>query len=259
MKSNIIYDYVPCEITFDGSNVLLPSNVQFKIKSYWDNLINSGKRFTNNELFTIDSIKVEDAQLILNVKKTLYDHYLYSVSMNFLSEYVCRSIASNVLILTSDNYYVLAVMSGKTSLPNKVKFIGGSLSNEDLTNNILDPLKCIKRETYEEIGLTLESNIIPRYFITRSNLSFVNILHITKIDISHKEIKTLFDNYKEKSKRSEFELNNIFCVKNDVDEIKSFIEKNRRNLIDYMEELFYVLIGELEAKSIIEELTDKAL
>ncbi|MBQ8740426.1 MAG: hypothetical protein IJY79_02620 [Clostridia bacterium] len=259
MKSNLIYDYVPCKISFDGSKVSLPQSVQFEIKRNWDNLISSGKQFMNNELFTIDSIEVEDFQLKINVKKTLYDHYLYSVGKKFIGEHICRSLASNILILTSDNYYVLAVMSGKTSLPNKVKFIGGSLSEEDLTNSILDPLKCVKRETYEEIGLKFESNIniTPRYFMTRANLSFVNILYVAEIDMSHKDIKDLFDRYKKKSQNSEFELNNILFVKNDVDEIKSFIKESRQSLIDYMEELFYVLIGESEAKSMVEEIIDK--
>lgn len=195
MKSNMIYDYIPCKINFDGSKVSLPVKLKHEIKENWNKLFDSGKRFTNNELFTIDSMNVKNSELIINAKKTLYDHYLYSVSQNFIGKYICRSIAANVLILTSDDFYVLAVMSSKTSLPNKIKFIGGSLSEDDLTQNILDPLKCTKRETYEEIGLTLETdiNITPRYFMTRPNLSFINILHIANVDLSHKDIKFLFD------------------------------------------------------------------
>lgn len=105
---------------------------------------------------------------------------------HFCGKYICRSIASNILILTTDNYYVLAKMSINTSLPNKIKFIGGAMSKDDLKENILDPFECVKREIYEEIGLTIvpSNKILPAYFITRKNLSFINTLYIYKTELS---------------------------------------------------------------------------
>lgn len=259
MKSKLIYDYIPCIINFEKSMVFLPEDVKLKIKKNWEDLYRAGKRYVNGQLYTIDSIGYENMKLKLNVKTTTYDYYLYSLERKFIGQYICRSLASNVLIITSDNYYVLAKMSERTSLPNKIKFIGGALSEDDLINNQLDLLKCIERETFEELGITLENNnkvvsIKPRYFITRENLSFINTLFIANLDISREDILDLFNTYKEKAKNSEFELKSIIFVKNNAITIKSFIEDNREILIDYMEELFYTLIGDLEPKNILSEI-----
>lgn len=252
MENNFVYNYVPCRIIFDGTDVELPLDTKQKIKKNWDYIHETGNRFYNNELFTIDSIEFKDCELLLNVKKTQYDHYLYSMSKRFIGENICHSLASNILILTADNYYVLAIMSTKTALPNKIKFIGGSLSETDLEGNTLNLLKCIKRETYEEIGLQFEdsSNIIPRYYIIKPGFSLFNTLFVVKTEMSRENIRNLFDSYKDQLKNDELELNNVLFVKNNKEEINRFLEVYRLNMVEYMEELFYILMGELNAKNI---------
>ncbi len=259
MISELIYDYINCSINYNDMNVELPNEIIMKIRDNWTEYTTK-KKSTNGEIFTVDSINAVNNIINFNVKKTTFDHYIYSVNNNFCGENICRSIASNILPLTSDNYYVLAVMSEWTSLANKIKFIGGAFSKEDICNNKFEPLRCIERETYEELGIAISNkdkvlSVEPKYFITRKNLSFINFLFIANLTYSSEDILRIFEQYKmflHKDKQ-EVELESILLVKNDKSVIKSFINKNRGRLIDYMEEFFLVLTGEIDARDILRE------
>lgn len=261
MISKLIYDYVDCLFNFDGTRIKIPEEVKIEIDRCWQEHL-ATKKSMNGNLFTIDSIKMNDNILNFNVKNTSYDHYIYSVKNNFSGKYICRSLASNIIPLTSDNYYVLAVMSEWTSLANKIKFIGGSLSKDDISNKILEPSKCIKRETYEEVGIELNDlsqakNVVPIYFITRKNMSFINVLFSADLALSSKDVSQLFEQYKIqlRNENKEIELNSLIFLKNQKNKINEFIYSNKDRLIDYMEEVLRVLNGELSANDIIKEVS----
>lgn len=257
MISEIIYNYIESNFNYSDEFVNLPNDIKTEIKNNWENLLSIGKNYTNGELFTVDTIKYEKGILDFNVKKTNYAHYLYSIKNNFNGYYLCRSIASNILPITFDNYFVLATMSKNTSLANKIKFVGGALSEEDRSVNTLNPLKCITRETYEELGLNISDNrnvlnIKPKYFITRKNLSFINTLFIANLNITAKDLLRLFNNYQLNlnNLNEESELSSLVFIKNDREEIKNFMIKYKDRLIDYLKEVFLVLINEREANDI---------
>lgn len=259
MISKLIYNYVDCLFNYEATKIKLPEEIKLEISRCWQQHLLT-KRSVNGQLFTIDSIKLNDNILSLYVKSTSYDHYIYSFKNNFNGKYICRSLASNVLPLTSDNYYVLAVMSEWTSLANKIKFIGGALSKDDINDKILEPLTCIQRETYEEIGIKLNDKsqikkIRPLYFITRKNMSFINVLFSADLALSSNDVSKLFEQYKTnlENGNKEVELRSLIFIKNEKDKIKDFICSNRDRLIEYMEEVFCVLNGELEANDILKK------
>lgn len=71
MKSNLIYEYVQNKMIFDGSKISLPPNIKLEIEQNWKKRVESGKKFENNELFTVTSIEVNQPNIIFNVKKQL--------------------------------------------------------------------------------------------------------------------------------------------------------------------------------------------
>lgn len=263
MKSNFIYYYVENLIHYRDLKIELPSDVRLQIKESWEAYISQNKT-TNGELFTLEAMQLKEDILHFYVNKTTYDHYIYSRKHNFDGKYICRSLAANILPLTSDHYYVLGVMADWTSLANKIKFIGGALSKEDLCEDILDPFKCVIRETKEELGIDasdekLVLNLEPTYFVTRNKLSFINTLFFADLSISSQDVLALFRRFKSQlqNENKAVELKSIIFLENQPDKIKSFIEKNKDRMIDYMEELLLVLLGVLEAKNIKKEVTNQ--
>lgn len=262
MLSNSIYSMLPkYKFIYEERNVELPNYLNREIKDNWNELINSGKKYTNGELYTISSIKFEnDNCLIFRILKTDYAHYLYTVKQDFQGEYICRSIATSALFITNDNYYVLGKMSSDTSLPGNIKFIGGAISKEDFIENELHPIEGIKREVKEEIGLDLDDkskveSVNSSYFITIKNLSFINICFKIKLNLSSKEIIKLFDEHNENlyNQNMEQELDSIVLVKNDRENLNNFFTDNKGITMDYLEELFLVEMGINEARNFSDE------
>lgn len=261
MISSLIYDYHnPCKFKYNKSKYELPEYIKQEINENWKNLYNSGKRFLNGDLFTVNDIFIdEDKTLNFNMIKTNYAHYLYSMKNNFTGKYICRTVACNILLLTSDNYFVLGIMDKNTSLPHKIKFIGGAISEDDLNEDLLDPLKCITRETCEEIGFNLDNNSYilkpePRYIVTRKHWSFFNILFYTHLQIPKNDLTKIFNRHKAYSQnKNSVELDSIIFINNQKKAIDSFLDENKGRLIDYLEEFFIVLTGKLDANDIIKE------
>lgn len=266
MISDLIYN-VPQKYKFvyDKKSVELPNCFKIAIQENWDELLNSGKNYTNGELYTVSSIEFDkDNCLNFNISKTDFAHYLYTVKQNFEGEHICRSIATSALFITSDNYYVLGKMSSSTSLADKIKFIGGAIDKDDFINNEFQPIECIKREVKEEIGLTLDDkskveSINSSYFITRKNLSFINVCFRIKLNMSANKMVTLFNRHNESlhNQNLEQELDSIVLLKNEKNEINNFISNNKDKIIDYMEALFLVELGTNKARNFYDEINNQ--
>lgn len=260
--NRFIYNYYEkCRFIYTGKNLPLPEYLKMEINNYWNYLKSEGKSFNNGEIFTISDIKLNQGYLDFIISKTNFAHYLYSLKQKSLGDFTCRSIASNALILTSDNYYVMGSMSGNTSLPYKIKFIGGAISTDDLLNNSFDPRSCVIREVKEEIGISLTNkdvidNFKPIYYLTRENLSFINVLFLAQLKMTSGELKIAFEIYKKKlqTHNIDSELADIYFLKCNKEAITMFLENNQNILIDYMDDLFRVIVGKYDAKNILEEI-----
>jgi len=261
MVSKKIFFYEELNLHFLNSFVELSNGLQAEIKKNWKQQIILGKKYTNGELFSIDEINIESGLINIFTKKTTYDHYLYSAKNKLTGSSACRSIAANILPITNDGYYVLCTMSDHTSLPNKIKFIGGALSDADILLKEISPRKGIERESLEEIGLDLNdielvANIYPHYLIIRDNLSFLNIFFLVDLNLSSHDLAQIFENHKTTLCKSncEIELQNLLFLAKDDKTIREFACNQNNVMIDYMEEVFQVLTGDLKVNNLKKEI-----
>lgn len=200
VKSELVYSYKNNEFIFDDSFVVIDLDTQKLVTENWCNLLEAGKKYDNGIILTIDSVTNIDSYQKFTVKKTKFDYYLYS--KNHCQETIakCRSIASNILLITSDDYFVLGRMSNETSLSRIIKFIGGAVSLDDIQDNKIDFDQCISREFKEEIGLDLHSeyfyNVQPTYIVTRKGVSFYNVLFTCQTKYDRSQLNRFFENYK---------------------------------------------------------------
>lgn len=262
MISKLIFNGVEnYRFTYAGNEVELPLEIKKEIDNYWKHLISLGKKYTNGDLFTVEDIKIdEDKYLNFTINKTKFAHYLYTVKNNFEGKYICRSIATSALFITKDNYYVFGKMSSNTSLGGKIKFIGGAISTDDFVEDKFIPENCIEREVREEIGIDIRDKLNVRsmnlkYFITRKNLSFINICFEINLHLTSNEIMNMFNSYNEylANNKLEQELEKIVLVEKSNCNIKEFLIKNKDILIDYMEELLLVEVGVLKARDFYDD------
>lgn len=260
MNSKLIYDKVDkFKFLYSNSKVVLPEDIRKSIEENWNNLMESGKEYTNDEIFTVSDIMFNDDTLEFIMKKTNFAHYMYTLKNNWEGEYICRSVAGSALMVTSDDFYVLCKMANYTSLGGKVKFIGGAISENDVYKDEIIPKKCVKREVLEEVGLDLNDKEKVNktehvYFITRKNLSFINTFFKVYLNMSSNELLLLFKEYDEYLKKNnlERELHSIVFVKKDKESVLNFIKEN--NCVEYLEDTFKAELGIEKPKQFFDEM-----
>ncbi len=249
-KSKLIYEYYPSKFILDSAPLIISEQVKTKIDDYWKDITLEQKKYTNGIILTIDKIDNLNNPNIFSIKKTSFSHYLFCRQNKDNNESICRSIAANILLLTSDNFYVLCKMSNTTSLAGKIKFIGGAVSIDDIDDsNTIDLYGCISREVKEEINEDLSNNlifagVIPKFFVTRPNLTSLNVLFISNLSITSIDLKNRFNQYKNNLVDSE--LSKLVLVKKDVSEINDFLLKNNDSLLEYIGDIMRILMGTLE-------------
>lgn len=258
MMNKLVFDYYKKSKFIYCGNIEIPQKTQCEIIRNW-NVLKADNNFFNGDVFTVNNIKLDNNfNLNFYVYKTNYAHYLYSKN-NKSVEYICRSLAANVLPITSDNFFVFGKMSQWTSLSNKIKFIGGSLNNEDIEESYISPLKCARREMLEELGIDMfnkkhVNQFKPVLIITRKNLTFFNILYSVKLNITMLQVKDLFNkhNLKQKALNINTELDSIELVENKVENMVKYLKNNKNNVIDYMRDTVNVYYGIEERSNLID-------
>lgn len=251
MKEKNIYKFIDIDFILKNEEIHLPQAYKEAMKKNWDRQMARGKKYKNGILYTITDYKFDEGKREIYIQQTSYSHYLYSREGQF-NIHSCRSVASNALFLTSDNYFVLGKMQKTTSLPEKIKFIGGAVDKEDIGDfNRVDFKKCIKRECNEEIGIELTDEryvkkIEPLTYITRPYLTFVNVLFDVHVLMNKNEMEKNFKEFQMKLAacgNKEIELQEIIFVHKDKDSVMKFLENSKNNLIDYMKDFFEAYFG----------------
>lgn len=245
LKEKMVYRFQYIDFVLIDKELQLPDDYKNGMEENWSNEIASGKTYTNGKIYTISGYNFDNDKKKIYIQQSSYSHYLYSKKREY-DIYSCRSMASNALFLTSDNYFVLGKMKNTTSLPGKIKFIGGSVAKEDINSlNKVDVEECIKRECNEEIGIDITDkqyveNIEPIAYITRKHLTFVNTLFCARLSKSKNEMEKLFKDFQTKliETNEEVELQDVVFVHNDKESVIEFLENKDNNLIDYMKDFF---------------------
>ena len=251
MNMPLVYKYTKSNFNYTEKKIDLPNEILVEIGNNWDKSKKKNKSLHNGEIFVIENVEFIKGQRNFNLVKSTYSHYLYSFKNNFVGNYGCRSVAVNLLPITMDGYYVLALMNVKTSMPNTIKFIGGAISNADLEIEKFNLYKSIRRETLEEIGIDLSDkknvqNCEPIYFLTRKNLSTVIVLFKAVLELSKDELQDRFDKYIDRNIKSEIEIQKIIFIKDDEKSLNKFMLDNKDCLIEYLPDTFDSLLGKIK-------------
>jgi len=107
---------------------------------------------------------------------------------------------ASALIRTSDEFLIIGEMGDRTFSPGKLQFVGGGLDRDCIKGNELDIRKCIINEIHEELGLpsdgrNIMGDVTPRYLITGGKHGFLSVVFKTKLKISRKAFKDLYERY----------------------------------------------------------------
>lgn len=258
MKEKKVYEYREIEFKVLKKKLELPVEYVEKVNENWKREMSAGKTYTNGKLYTMTAANFLENKIQVYVQETNYAHYLYSKSIE-TNENLCRSMAANALLVTSDDYIVLGKMSGSTSLANRVKFIGGAFDQVDFCDEIVDIKSCIAREVKEEIGLDINDNKTvvdakPVAILTREKFSFANTLFLVNIRLDKSQLERRFIEYKNEleSVGEKSELSELVYIRNDYASIFTFLQDEKNLVIDYMSDFFDAYFGEIEYGNIQE-------
>lgn len=258
MQEKKIYGYKEMEFVIQKKTLELPIEYVEKVNENWKREMDAGKAYTNGKIYTMTAANILEEKIQIFVQETNFAHYLYSKGIA-IDENSCRSMAANVLFVTSDNYLVLGKMSGSTSLANKVKFIGGAFDESDFCDEIVDIKRCITREVKEEVGLDLNDSktvidVKPIAILTREKFSFVNTLFLVDIKFDKSELEQRFIEHKTSLEFAgeESELSKLMYIRNDSTSIFAFLQDESVLMIDYMRDFFNTYFGDLEYGNIQE-------
>ncbi len=251
MISKSIFRPEKYTLKINDTFVKIPSKIMSEIEENWQLYIQENAASFNNQLYTIDKMIFDENILRINVKKTMYSHYIYSRSKNFTGKNICKSIASNAIILTSDNFLVFVKMSSNTSSPKIIKFIGGSFSESDRKGELLDPKNCVTREIFEECGVAFTNENTHKFeeylLITRKNMAFLNFLFFIETKLTSIEISSIFEEHitKLKSTQDFIELESLYFVKNKEDELLGLLD-SENYFIDYFKDTISVFLNQMQ-------------
>ncbi len=263
INSNSIFKYQPCIIKKTNKKVVFTEEQKKIIYSHFNSLIQKGKNFTNGKIHTITSIYLDQSnQIIFETSETDYAHYLYSLNNQKSDIPPCISIACNSILKTTDNFLVFAKMSSETHLSNKIKFIGGSIDDADIIENIFEIQKCMNRELMEEIGqsfsdLSSTKSHKPSYIITRNQLTFFNFLYIIDINMDKKMLTNKFKKYNATlTNKNKAELDSILAIKNTLQDLKNIQSDKQYKFIDYFSETIEIICDQKSPGNLIEALSE---
>lgn len=189
-------------INLRNKTVILPSEIQSSINSYWNTLMAEGKKYTRGKVFMIDSIHLSDHSLNVNLLETDYAHYLYSKNHPLPDLYNCRVIYGAAMIVTSDGKIVIGEMGSHTANAGRLQFVAGGIDTEDITDGVVNLEKSIIRETKEEIGIDITDpqiaqKIIPQYLKVGGVNNSVTIIFKVILNIDSKALADKYNAYTE--------------------------------------------------------------
>ena len=258
VKEKKVYKYKEIEFKVLKKKLELPVRYVEKVNENWKREMNAGKSYTNGKLYTMAAVNVLEDKIRVYVQETNFAHYLYSRSIG-IDENSCRSMAANALLVTSDDYIVFGIMSGSTSLANRVNFIGGAFDQTDFCNEIVDIKNCITREVKEEVGLNLNdketvTDVRPIAILTREKFSFANTLFLVDISLDKSELERRFTDYKQglEAAGEKSELSELIYIGNNYTSILKFFQDENNLVIDYMHDFFDAYFGKIEYGNIQE-------
>ncbi|WP_391204461.1 NUDIX hydrolase [Psychrobacillus sp. L4] len=247
MINNIFLSPKNLSIIDTEEKISLPEKIKEDVNKLWETKLASNNSLFNGPIYSIAEIVKADDYINIHMCRSSYSHFLHSKSTGFIGDHVCRSVAVSALLITKDNFYCLGIMAEHTSYPNVIQCPGGAIDPIDIRDNIFNTWESVKREVKEEIGLSLEDNIVNnasqnKYIITRKNLSYIGICFVIELSLTSKELDEIFIVHQKNSKGTN-ELQKLIYVKRETESLVKFINNENLIKIDYLNNLLLVDIG----------------
>ncbi|MBU3145442.1 NUDIX hydrolase [Clostridium sp. CF012] len=234
------------KVYYTNQKKTLPVAYSEAVNKHWENLLISGKKFFNGDVFTINNIESNEDGVNIFVGLTDYAHFLYTINKNNYEDNDCRIIHTSVLIETNDNKFAIGEMNEGTAFPFKLQFIGGGIDKGDIKGEILDLEHNIKKEILEELGIEVENkstvkSLKPCYLKSGGQSNFLSAIFKLELLIDEDELKVLLNKHNEDLalKMEMQEIRSLIFIDANKQAIEEFITKDKRakdgNLIATLE------------------------
>lgn len=232
-------------VRFINKQVDLPEEIQARIDSYWNKLVETKKNYRRGEVFTVTG-KREMAEVIeVEVEKTDYAHYLFCQNVEDMAEFGVRIIHTAVLVDTNDEKTVFGRMGDQTSRAGIHQLCGGGLDNGDLRDGFFDLEHNIKKELAEEFGIDADDNIRVKNFSTAylkegGPTDKMSVIYRVELDESAEEFRANYskfaDDLRKKGELPEF--GDILIMDRNGKELADFLAREDVRIDEYMQPLF---------------------
>ena len=240
-------------VRFSNKEVQLSEEIQTKIDSYWQELLDSGKSYNRGEVFTVTHKEVTETAVNILVEKTDYAHYLYCQNKESLDENGVHIIHTAVLVETSDGYFLFGEMGPQTSRHGIIQLCGGGIDNDDLKGEYFDFKHNITKELQEELDIDVSdtsrvTNFDEAYLKEGGPTDKMTVIFRVVLSDTKEEFLKRYDAFLErlKAEGEDPEFGKIIALKKDKQEITTFFSQENLILDEYMKPLFEKIVLELE-------------
>lgn len=236
-------------VRFSNKDVQLPEEIQIKIDSYWQELLDSGKSYKRGEVFTVTYVEENADMVDVLVEKTDYAHYIYCQNVDTLGEYGVMIIHTACLVVTSDSKAIIGEMGSQTARAGIYQLCGGGIELRHLYGEVFDLDKNIKEELQEELGIDVQDSkrvksFTEKYLKSGGPTGKMTVIYELLLNESLEEFLEHYADFEEKliEKGENPEFGRLVTLPLDNKEfIKRFFEQNEKKCDEYLKPLFEAL------------------
>ena len=128
----------PIILKFEDREIKLPKELKSSIDKFWIDAIKENPNLYNGQEYAVETVNETNENIEMIVTKSSYAHYLYDERIGIKEDrYRCYSPWGGILLLTSDNYFVVGEMDETTSIPYGLQISGGGLDIADIENGAI--------------------------------------------------------------------------------------------------------------------------
>lgn len=222
-------------VKISNDPLVLPQRIRNRIDDHWKQKTSYNDQLYNGVIYSINNISLGEDSVTIDLGKSDYAHYVYTLDGKCENDLSCRAVAVGALIKTSDNKLALGKMANHTSFPNVIQCPGGCIEFEDSHLGIIDPLRTLRRELLEEIGIDIDGiEVAKPYIIVRKNLSYIGLCYVIQLTETSQQ---LYDTFLRLTQKGKSELSDIIYIENDRNSVRKFCSSTDYCKVDYLEDL----------------------
>lgn len=233
-------------VRFSNKTVVLPAEIQERIDTYWQSLIDSGKNYRRGEVFTATHVDESAERIDVLVEKSDYAHYLYCQNVDTLGEYGVRIIHTASLVITSDERIIFGEMGPQTARAGIYQLCGGGIEARHLEGDIFDFDHNMAEELQEELGIdvadpTRVQSFRKKYLKSGGPTDKISVIYETVLLESEAEFLERYNIFEQELRKNneEPEFGRILTLPlGEKQAIMEFFEQNGEKCDEYMEPLF---------------------